>query len=141
MAADARKKKRLAYQAAVLAAALAVAWFFIANTVANLDERRIASGFGFLGREAGFEIGESLFLRYGASDSYLRALAVGLANTLTVSLIGIVLATLLGGAIGVLRISQNLLLRALCATYVEFIRNVPLLVQLFFWYALITEVL
>jgi general L-amino acid transport system permease protein len=141
MAADARKNKRLAYQAAALAAALAVAWFFVANTVANLDERRIASGFGFLQREAGFEIGESLFLRYGASDSYLRALAVGLANTRTVSLIGIVLATLLGGAIGVLRISQNLLLRTLCATYVEFIRNVPLLVQLFFWYALITEVL
>jgi general L-amino acid transport system permease protein len=141
MAADPRKTKRLAYQAAALAAALAVAWFFIANTVANLDERRIASGFGFLQREAGFEIGESLFLRYSASDSYLRALAVGLANTLTVSMIGIVFATLLGAAIGVLRLSRNLLLRALCATYVEFIRNVPLLVQLFFWYALISEVL
>ena len=141
MAADARYKKRLAYQAAALAAAAAVAWFFISNTLANLDERRIASGFGFLQREAGFEIGESLFLRYSASDSYLRALAVGLANTLTVSLVGIVLATLLGGAIGVLRLSRNVLLRALCATYVEFIRNVPLLVQHFFWYALISEVL
>jgi general L-amino acid transport system permease protein len=141
MAADPRRKQRLAYQAAALAAALAVAWFFVSNTVANLDERRIASGFGFLGREAGFEIGESLFLRYSASDSYLRALAVGLVNTLAVSLIGIVLATLLGAAIGVLRLSRNFLLRILCAAYVEFIRNVPLLVQLFFWYALITEVL
>ena len=141
MAADPRKKKRLAYQAAALAAALAVAWFFVSNTVANLDERRIASGFGFLEREAGFEIGESLFLRYGAADSYLRALAVGLVNTLTVSFIGIVLATALGAAIGVLRLSSNFLLRVLCATYVEFIRNVPLLVQLFFWYALVTEVL
>ena len=64
----------------------------------NLEERRIASGFGFLGREAGFEIGESVFLRYGAADSYLRALVVGLTNTLTVAVIGIVLATGLGTA-------------------------------------------
>ncbi len=133
--------KRLAYQTAALAGALLVAWFFISNTVANLEERRIASGFGFLGREAGFEIGESLFLRYSAADSYLRALAVGLANTLVVSLIGIVLATFLGTLIGILRLSRNFLLRALCTAYVEFFRNVPLLVQLFFWYALINEVL
>src|SRR5687767_10432235 len=114
-----RQTKRLAYQAAALAGALLVAWFFVSNTLANLDARRIASGFGFLGREAGFEIGESLFVRYSAADSYLRALAVGLANTLTVSLIGIVLATLLGTAIGVLRLSRNLLLRVLCTAYVE----------------------
>jgi len=107
--------------------------------MANLEERRIASGFGFLQREAGFEIGESAFLRYGAADSYLRALVVGLTNTLSVALIGIVLATGLGTAIGLSRLSRNLLLRSLSAAYIEFIRNVPLLVQLFFWYAVITE--
>src|SRR5918995_3523747 len=74
--------KRIAYQAAALGGAVLVAWFLISNTMTNLEERRIASGFGFLGREAGFEIGESAFLRYGASDSYLRALLVGLTNTL-----------------------------------------------------------
>ena len=116
-----------------------VAWFLISNTMANLEERRIASGFGFLGREAGFEIGESAFLRYDASDSYLRALVVGLTNTLAVALIGIVLATILGTFIGLFRLSKNFLLRTLSAAYVEFIRNVPLLVQLFFWYAVITE--
>jgi general L-amino acid transport system permease protein len=136
-----QKTKRIAYQAAAIAVALLAAWFFIHNTATNLEERRIASGFSFLGREAGFEISESPFLRYDASDSYLRALAVGLANTLRVALAGILLATLLGTAVGLSRLSRNLLLRTLAGGYVEFIRNSPLLVQLFFWYALITEVL
>ena len=131
--------KRIAYQAAALAGALLVAWFLISNTMANLEERRIASGFGFLQREAGFEIGESAFLRYGAADSYLRALFVGLTNTLAVALIGIVAATVLGTFIGLCRLSKNFLLRTLSGAYIEFIRNVPLLVQLFFWYAIITE--
>ncbi|HZO03737.1 MAG TPA: ABC transporter permease subunit, partial [Burkholderiales bacterium] len=133
------KGRRIAYQAAAIGAALAVAWFLISNTMANLEERRIASGFGFLARESGFEIGESAFLRYSAADSYLRALLVGLSNTLAVAIIGIVLATGLGTAIGLSRLSKNFLLRTLSAWYIEFIRNVPLLVQLFFWYALITE--
>ncbi len=120
-------------------AAVFVAWFLISNTMANLEERRIASGFGFLGREAGFEIGESAFLRYDASDSYFRALVVGLTNTLAVAIIGIILATILGTFVGLFRLSKNFLLRTLSAAYVEFIRNVPLLVQLFFWYAVITE--
>ena len=133
--------KRVAYQAAAIAVVLLVAWYLAHNTVANLAERRIASGFAFLDREAGFEIGESAFLRYSASDSYLRALAVGLTNTLKVALIGIVLATLLGAAVGLFRLSKNFLLRTLAGGYVELVRNTPLLVQLFFWYALITEAL
>jgi general L-amino acid transport system permease protein len=133
------KGRRIAYQAAALCGALLVAWFLVSNTLANLEERRIASGFAFLGREAGFEIGESAFLRYSAADSYARALVVGLTNTLAVALIGIVLATGLGTAIGLCRLSRNFLLRNLSAAYIEFVRNVPLLVQLFFWYALITE--
>src|ERR671922_1214043 len=99
--------RRIAYQAAAIGAALVVAWFLISNTMANLEERRIASGFGFLGREAGFEIGESAFLRYSAADSYLRALIVGLTNTLSVALIGIVIATVLGTAIGLARLARN----------------------------------
>lgn len=136
-----KKARRVAYQAAALAAVAAGAWFLISNTAANLQDRRIASGFGFLGREAGFEIGESFFLRYDAGQTYLHALAVGLVNTLTVSAIGIVLATALGITIGLTRLATSFLLKAIGASYVEFIRNVPLLVQLFFWYALITEAL
>ncbi|HKU45603.1 MAG TPA: ABC transporter permease subunit [Burkholderiales bacterium] len=116
-----------------------VAWFLISNTLANLEARKIASGFGFLGRESGFEIGETVFMRYSASDTYLRALVVGLTNTLAVALVGVVLATGLGTVIGLARLSKNFLLRSLSGGYIEFIRNVPLLVQLFFWYAVITE--
>ncbi len=133
------KARRIALQAAALAAVVAIAWFFIHNTAVNLEARRIASGFGFLSREAGFEIGEKFFLSYSAADSYLRALAVGVLNTLGVALVGIVFATFLGTAVGLARLSPNFLLRSLSAAYVEFFRNVPLLVQLFFWYALITE--
>jgi general L-amino acid transport system permease protein len=132
--------RRIAYQAAAIAVAVLVAWYLVHNTLVNLEYRRIASGFGFLQREAGFEIGESAFLRYSASDSYLRALFVGLTNTLSVALIGIVFATVLGSAVGLSRLSKNFLLRTLAGGYVEFIRNSPLLVQLFFWYAVITEV-
>ena len=125
---------------AALAAALALAaWYFVSNTAANLEARRIASGFGFLAREAGFEIGESTFIGYGAADSYLRALTVGLLNTFRVAAIGVVFATLLGALLGLARLSPNWLLARLAAAYVEVIRNVPLLVQLFFWYALISE--
>jgi general L-amino acid transport system permease protein len=141
MAAVSKKARAVAYQALALAAVAAALWFLISNTAANLEARRIASGFSFLQREAGFEIGETFFLRYSAGDSYLRALAVGLTNTLTVAAIGIVAATLLGGPIGLVRLAANTLLRALAGAYVEFVRNVPLLVQLFFWYALITEAL
>ena len=134
-----KRTRRLAYQAAaLLVALLALAWL-VHNAAANLEARRIASGFSFLGREAGFQISESPFLRYSASDTYLEALFVGLANTLRVSLIGILAATLLGATVGVFRLSKNFLLRTLAAAYVEFIRNSPLLVQLFFWYAVITE--
>jgi general L-amino acid transport system permease protein len=138
---DYLKTRRIAYQAAAIAVALLAAWYLVHNTVSNLEDRRIASGFSFLQREAGFEIGESAFLRYSASDSYLRALAVGLTNTLAVSLVGILLATVLGTAVGLFRLSKNFLLRTLAAGYVELVRNTPVLVQLFFWYALITEVL
>lgn len=131
--------RALAWQTAAIGAVLFAAWYLVSNTIANLEERRIASGFAFLGREAGFEIGETTFLSYGAADTYLKALAVGVANTFRVALIGAVAATVLGTAIGLARLSRNWLVARLAAIYVEFIRNVPLLVQLFFWYALITE--
>jgi general L-amino acid transport system permease protein len=140
MARHYRNGRWLAYQALALAAVLGIAALLVFNTLANLEARRIASGFAFLWREAGFEIGESAFA-YGAADSYARALAIGLANTFKVAAAGIALATVLGAAVGLLRLSKNLLLKALSGAYVELIRNVPLLVQLFFWYALITEAL
>ena len=139
MALDHRKGRRIAYQAGAVAALAAVAWFIAWNTAANLEARHIASGFAFLRREAGFEIGEHFLVAYDSAGSYLRALCVGLANTFKVGLLGILLATALGAPIGLCRLSRDPLLKGLSAAYVEFVRNVPLLVQLFFWYTLFTQ--
>src|SRR5258708_30152942 len=92
--------KRIAYQAGAIALFAAAAWYLVSNTLDNLAARNIASGFAFLGREAGFEIGESAFLTYSAADSYLKAMVVGLTNTFRVALVGVALATALGTAIG-----------------------------------------
>ena len=103
--------------------------------------RGIKSGFDFLLQPAGFSIGESLVpVRFGRKLS-ARPLPVGLSNTLRVALVGIVLATLLGTLIGIGRLSHNFLVRTLCSAYVELFRNVPLLLQLFIWYFVLTETL
>nr|WP_295831009.1 amino acid ABC transporter permease [uncultured Azospirillum sp.] len=126
------------YQALFLACALAVAWYLISNTLTNLATRGVATGFGFLHREAGFEIGESL-LTYSASDTYLKALVVGLLNTLAVSAAGVVLATILGVLIGIARLSSNWMVNRFATLYVETIRNVPLLLQLVVWYTIMNR--
>jgi len=134
-----RHARAIVYQLLLAAAVILAAGYLISNAVENLRTRHIASGFAFLGREAGFEIGETTLLSYDSADTYLRALAIGLLNTLRVAALSIVLATALGTALGLARLSPNGLLATLAAGYVEFIRNVPLVVQLFFWYAVITE--
>jgi general L-amino acid transport system permease protein len=135
------RRRAILLQAILIAALALLLGYLYWNTKQNLEARRIASGFAFLWREAGFEIGETSSIAFSAADTYLRALAVGLANTLRVAAIGVVLATILGTVLGLARLSPNFLLAKLAAGYVEVVRNVPLLVQLFFWYAIITEVL
>src|SRR5260221_6599129 len=120
---------------AVLAAIVA---FLVHNTVANLRQRGIAGGFGFLGGEASFGIGESL-IEYSPADTYGRAFLVGLTNTLYVSAIGIVLATILGTVMGLARLSSNWLVSKLAQIYVETFRNIPLALQLLFWWGLLRE--
>ena len=110
------------------------------NVHANLAARQIRSGFGFLAAPAGFDIGEGP-LRYAPTDTVAWAFAAGLANTLRVALLGIVLSTVLGTLVGVGRLSRNALVRWGCTAYVEVLRNVPLLLQLLAWYLLITELL
>lgn len=132
--------RSIVYQIIVLGLVAAGVWYLVSNTMHNLQVRNIRSGFDFLGREAGFAIGESL-IDYSPTDMYWRAILVGLLNTLYVSLAGIVLATLLGVVVGVARLSKNWLIAKLAAVYVEVLRNIPLLIQLFFWYALIVETL
>jgi general L-amino acid transport system permease protein len=126
------------YQALILGAVAFVVWYLVSNTLHNLSARNISTGFGFLSREAGFAIGESP-IAYGPADTYGRAIEVGLLNTLRVSVIGAVAATLFGTLLGVARLSRNWLVSRVAGAYVEIIRNIPLLLQLFFWYTLITE--
>lgn len=115
-----------------------VAWYLVSNTMENLARQSVASGYGFLDRQAGFQIGETL-ITYGPADTYARAFLVGLLNTLKVAAIGIVLATILGTIVGIARLSTNWLIAKLSAGFVEVIRNTPLLLQLFLWYGLLTE--
>jgi len=126
------------WQALALGAVGVAVWFLVSNTLDNLAARNISTGFGFLEREAGFAIGESL-VAYSPADTYARALWVGILNTLRVAVLGIVLASVLGTLIGIARLSRNWLIARLASVYVEVMRNIPLLLQLFFWYALITE--
>ena len=125
------------YQLLTLTIVVAVGWFLVDNTLTNLANRNIASGFGFLDREAGFAISESV-IAYNASDSYGRALLVGFLNTIRIAVLGIVVATVLGTVIGIARLSSNWLLAKLASVYVEVVRNIPLLLQLFVWYSVIT---
>src|SRR5215471_2701419 len=121
------------YQFVLLAGLVWLGCAFALNAKANLDAQSITSGFGFLENTAGFAINQSL-IPYNESDTYGRLFLVGLLNTLLVAGIGIVLATIVGFAIGVARLSPNWLLARLAAGYVELIRNLPLLFQILFWY-------
>ena len=131
-----RAFRAIVIQAVVVALVAAAGWYLVANTLRNLDLRGIATGFAFLWREAGLPIAESP-IAYAPTDNYGRALLIGVLNTLKVAAIGVVLATLLGTAIGIARLSKNWLLCRLSAIYVEFLRDLPLLLQLLFWYTLL----
>jgi general L-amino acid transport system permease protein len=125
----------LFWQIVVVAIVVAIIAWLWSNTVHNLNVRRISTGFAFLGREAGMPIADA-WLPYSPKDTYLRAFIVGLTNTLRVAVIGIVLATVLGTLVGIARLSTNWLLSRLAAVYVELLRDIPLLLQLLFWYVL-----
>jgi general L-amino acid transport system permease protein len=135
-----RRVRSVLYQIAVLGGVVLLGAYLVSNTLANLESRNIATGFGFLWREAGFGVSESP-IEYSPADSYARVLLVGLLNTLKVSIIGIVLATLVGTIAGIARLSRNWLVARFATIYVEGLRNIPVLLQLFFWYALIAEAL
>jgi general L-amino acid transport system permease protein len=130
----------LVYQVlAILGLALALA-YLMSNTFANMRARGIQSGFDFFLQPAGFAIGESFF-EFDSSQNYLVAYLVGLSNTLRVAVAGLVMATVLGTLVAIGRLTKNTLVKALCASYVELTRNVPLLLQLFMWYFAMTELL
>jgi general L-amino acid transport system permease protein len=128
------------YQAVALVLIAWVVWFLVRNTLINMRSRGIQSGFDFLIGPAGFDIGEGLF-NFDSAQAYWIAFAAGLLNTLRVAVLGIVFTTVLGVVLGVGRFSRNALVRGACRVYVEFFRNVPVLLQLLMWYLIFTEVL
>ncbi len=133
-------KRSVMYQIGATCLFVFVAWYLVSNTMANLEKQSIATGFGFLNTEAAFEIGESI-IEYSAADRYMRALWVGFLNTLLVSFIGIVLTVILGAFLGVARLSKNWLINKCAAGYIELFQDIPILLQLFFWYAFFYEML
>ena len=132
--------RRWSVQGLLLLAVAGACWMLWRNTAVNMASRGMSLSFAFLDNPAGFAVSQHL-LPYQESDSYARVFVVGLLNTLLVSALAIVAATILGTVVGVLRASRNWLMRQLAAVYVELFRNVPLLLQLFFWYFAVLAVL
>jgi len=125
--------RAIAFQVIALIGVVAFGWYLFDNTQTNLRQRGIATGFGFLSSPSGFGIIQHL-IPYSESASYGRVFWVGLLNTLLVAGLGVVFATLLGFIIGIARLSKNWLVARLATVYIEVFRNIPLLLQIFFWY-------
>ena len=121
------------FQIITIVAVVSLGWYLFHNTQTNLQHRGITSGFDFLERSAGFGIAQHL-IPYTESDTYARVFLIGLLNTLLVTFIGIIIATLLGFVIGVARLSPNWMVNKLATVYIEVFRNIPPLLQILFWY-------
>lgn len=111
-----------------------IVWGMISNAATNLRNAGIASGFGFLSTEAGFGVNFSPFLEYSETSSFLQVYLVGLQNTLVLAVVGIIFATILGFLVGIARLSNNWVINQMAYWYVEVMRNIPLLLQIFIWY-------
>ena len=127
------KVKKIVPQLITLAVVVLIFGFFTYNAQINMDNRGIEFGYGFLKQESSFDVQFSL-IEYDGSHSYARAYLVGLLNTLLVAFLGIIISTVIGVVVGIARLSPNYLIERSAAFYVEFFRNIPLLLQIFFWY-------
>ncbi len=131
------RSRGLIYQLLVILGLALVVAFIVSNTIANLQRAGLASGFGFLFDQAFFDINQKL-IEYSSTSTFGRALIVGMLNTVLVSAMGIVLATAIGFFAGILRLSPNFLLSRMVGAWVEITRNVPVLLQIIFWWVLLT---
>ena len=132
-------KRALIWQVLIVGAVLWLAWAIVDNTATNMADRGLASGFGFLDARAGFDIIMTPFVDYNADSDYFDVFLVGLVNTLIIALIGCVLSLALGFVIGVARLSGNWLVQKIATFYIELFRNVPLLLQILFWYSAVLQ--
>ena len=129
--------RNIVWQVLILGLLVAVVWYLVGNTRRNLESRHIAAGFGFLSSTSGIPIGETVLPYTAGVSTYFRALVDGVLNTLKVAIVGVVLATILGTIVGVGRLSPNWLLARITAVYVEVLRDIPVLLQLLFWYVIL----
>ena len=137
---NSREGRSVIYQIVAIAAVAGFVWMLVTNTLGNMRRRGIQSGYDFMSQPFGFDVSETL-IPYDVMSTYWTAFSIGLANTLKVAIIGIVLATLLGTLLGIGRFSTNFLVRKVCYVYVEFFRNIPVYLQLLIWYIIFTETL
>lgn len=135
------KVRSIAYQVALCLIILFLIYGAVSNAIENLRRANIASGFGFWNNTAGFDISQTLIAYSSQASTYGRAFWVGLFNTLLVAGLGIIFATVLGFVVGISRLSKNWLLAKVAGSYVEIIRNLPLLLQLLFWYNAVLKAL
>ena len=111
------------------------------NMMLNIEQSGIRSGFGFLNDEAGFAVNDNFFLTYSPTSTNLQAFYVGIVNTLIVAITGIFFASVIGLVIGIARLSSNYLIRKMATVYIEIFRNIPILLQILFWYSTALSVL
>ncbi|MCB1477565.1 MAG: amino acid ABC transporter permease [Rhodobiaceae bacterium] len=127
------KVRGVFYQIVLVAAIVWLGWEFITNAARNLEEQNISAGFGFMSNTAGFGITQSL-VSYSEESSYGWAIYVGFLNTILVAFLGIIFATVIGFVVGIARLSNNWVISRIAYVYIEVLRNIPLLLQIFFWY-------
>ncbi len=137
---NSREGRSVIYQIVAIASVVGFVWLLVTNTLGNMRRRGIQSGYDFMSQPFGFDVSETL-IPYDVMSTYWTAFGIGLANTLKVAIIGIVLATLLGTLLGIGRFSANFLMRKVCYVYVEIFRNIPVYLQLLIWYIVFTETL
>ena len=137
---NSREGRSVIYQIVAIASVVGFVWLLVTNTLGNMRRRGIQSGYDFMSQPFGFDVSETL-IPYDVMSTYWTAFGIGLANTLKVAIIGIVLATLLGTLLGIGRFSANFLVRKVCYVYVEIFRNIPVYLQLLIWYIVFTETL
>ena len=137
---NSREGRSVIYQIMAIASIAGFLWLLVTNTLENMRRRGIQSGYDFMSQPFGFDVSETL-IPYDVMSTYWIAFGIGLANTLKVAIIGIVLATLLGTVLGIGRFSTNFLVRKICYVYVEIFRNIPVYLQLLIWYIIFTETL
>ena len=134
------KFRGIVFQVLLALALVAFIGWIASNTIDNLQRAHIASGFGFLWARAGFDISQTL-VPYTAESTYGRAFLVGLLNTLLVAVLGVVFASIIGFMLGVARLSKNWLIAQIATVYIETLRNIPVLLQLLFWYKAVLSIL